>query len=1131
MNNATNKAPYSFRLLEDESLDKDLFEDKTHERIAESLFELVTTKEKGITIGLEGPWGSGKSTVISILRHKLKEKTPDIPLIQFDAWAHEGDPLRRIFLEHLIGEVKEFVEPNAREELDKLQKEIAKRKIKRDIHTIRATTALGKWLSIAMFFVPLGVAFLSKVNFSALTLWGSPYWLFIIGLLFSGAPLLVILGNLIHIIVKKERREKGIFSSQNWAFLQEKADQEIIQEVSEEDERTSIEFERYFEQIIKKVFDNSKIKKLVLVIDNLDRVDIKDALKIWSTLQTFLAQRTQIWTKQDWFEKIWIIVPYDSEGLSRLWNKIPNCPACDLSKPFFDKCFQLRIEVPKPIFTGWENFARQMMEEAFVDWPQKDKDEVIRVLRMTRKDLTDIPTPRKIKNYINRAGFLASQWGHKISMSSIAYYVCWRELEGKSIKDIKTALIKHEPINANHKSLLPETWSQEIAGLVFGVEPEKGYQLLLEPEIHSALRNGDSEHIKNLLENHGEGFWHVFNYHIEHHGIDLSLALNAAKAIYEDVWTDHSVRCTEFVNKVTNLDVNSAPKEIKWDEQEIDKFVCLIKICRDNTAFNQNIYKHLIECLSHSLNKGKGMEWEAVVKSMLKIIDTLLELNIPIEQKIIEGLTLSDLNSLSTVSSSLNCKFYKWLSPPENIVDEIQKVIEPGKPLPDGLNEAVYYSIDADIQNGWDTVLTQCQQYINRNKGDYSNQSDEIFRIINTITFKLCNEDKINQIASNIANSGQYHNLLWHRRAQNLIQAALFCAYVFKNELQSKSIQHVGQSVDGFQAMKNFWATSNSDNAKEALKELKNYNLWTFLWELIADDKNQLAKDIIIEALEDKEAYDLFRVEDSLAKLKDFSALFGQENDRDTHVLNLIEKFSKYAELEKEIITATDLNIIDYDYELYLIITHTKNREVISKVAEELQKINKEEWLESLKEDTYLTSLAIEVKKKRDEFCLENDFMDALIEFITGSSNYTDWQKDHRNEIVSLMCKSFKLHFSNKITEHLKDNLETIPKDTFDLHKEYFNHQEILKNPKVIQNALEKSIADKDIERLRILSEILEEGEFTPEKHFPDVIRKPLQDLYQGQDEEEVKTIIKFIAEKFSVELEEEKENNEGDKE
>ena len=94
-NQDNKQKKYSFKLLRDEAVDTDAFEDNTHEKVANSILQLIENEKNGLTIGLEGPWGSGKSTVISILNKKLKEKAHLASLIQFDAWAHEGDPLRQ----------------------------------------------------------------------------------------------------------------------------------------------------------------------------------------------------------------------------------------------------------------------------------------------------------------------------------------------------------------------------------------------------------------------------------------------------------------------------------------------------------------------------------------------------------------------------------------------------------------------------------------------------------------------------------------------------------------------------------------------------------------------------------------------------------------------------------------------------------------------------------------------------------------------------------------------------------------------------------------------------------------------------------------------------------------------------
>lgn len=1118
-------AQYSFNLLRDESIDIDLFEDKTHERVADSILSLTTNEEKGISIGLEGSWGSGKSTVISILKRKLTESNSSIPLIQFDAWAHEGDPLRRIFLESLIDEIDCYVKPNGKKKLNELKEKIARRYKERNIKSTRSATPLGKWLSIALFLVPIGLGLLSSVGYLKLN------WAFLVGLILSGAPLLVVGVNIICLFFKNifknkrfKEKWKDIFKSKNWAFLEQEADEKVTQEVSEEDERSSIEFERYFNQIMEIVFKNSGIKKIILVVDNLDRVDPDDALKIWSTLQTFLSQRSQTWRKKEWFDRIWIIVPYDAEGLSRLWNKRTdeiNTEVTDqnLSKPFFDKSFQLRVEVPRPIFSGWERFARQMMEISLEGWSQDDKDELIRILRMTRKDLADTPTPREIKNYINRVGFLASQWGNVISISSIAYYVYWRELAEESVECIKSKLVANELKDARHKTLLPEKCIKELAGLVFGVSPEKGFQLLLEPHIFTALKNEDGESLKGLCEKHGHGFWHIFNYHIEHHDMDIGLAISSAKAIYDRIWKDNSEKCKGFVNKVSKIDVSNAPKEFKWDEGEIEKYLCLIQICREEKVFIQSLYYHLIDCLRSYIKKEENVEWEKVIISLSKVIEDLVKLQVPISRETVEELSLSNLISMTRTSSALENKAYKWIAPPENIVDEIKKAIVLGQPLQDGLSKAVHYSINAGIKEGWNAVLSQSQQYINWNSGNYSNQSDEIFRLINAVTFKFRDVDEINQIASDIVESGEYHNLLWQRRGQNLIHAALLCGYVFKKKLQSKTIPTVGNSVRGFIEIKNFWANSNPNNAKQVLEEIKRYNLWSFLWELAADTRNKLVKDIIIKALDDKHAIELFRIKEGLVKLKYFSELFDENEDKDEKVLELIGKFTEYAGLENEIITADDIDLIDYGYELYLIIKQTKNQQVIARIVKELKEINKENWIKALTDDTYLTSLAIEVKKKDEDFYLENDFTDAVLEFVQSQNDYTNWQKEHWDELISLMGKNFQKYCKDKITEYLRNNLQTISSETFNLNKAYFIYQEILSKTKQIQEAIDKSVKNGDIERLHIMNEILSNGTFKPEDYFLEVIKKPLRELYSKQDSKEKKEVIKSLAEKLCIDL------------
>ena len=66
-----------------------------HTSVSPALQKIIESRDSGInTVGLFGPWGSGKSTVIENLKKEYKSSHVFI----FDAWKYQGDPLRRTFL-------------------------------------------------------------------------------------------------------------------------------------------------------------------------------------------------------------------------------------------------------------------------------------------------------------------------------------------------------------------------------------------------------------------------------------------------------------------------------------------------------------------------------------------------------------------------------------------------------------------------------------------------------------------------------------------------------------------------------------------------------------------------------------------------------------------------------------------------------------------------------------------------------------------------------------------------------------------------------------------------------------------------------------------------------------------------
>lgn len=149
-------------LLEDTPAENDAFSSiggiGPHHRLANAIGKMMTDESGGRMIGLEGGWGSGKSTVISLLLKNLETARPDqIASVIFDAWAHEGDPLRRTFIESLVRglQKKRWVDPEAwNNKLDR----ISNRRRESETKSTSRPTALAYCFAISLLFVPLGTA-------------------------------------------------------------------------------------------------------------------------------------------------------------------------------------------------------------------------------------------------------------------------------------------------------------------------------------------------------------------------------------------------------------------------------------------------------------------------------------------------------------------------------------------------------------------------------------------------------------------------------------------------------------------------------------------------------------------------------------------------------------------------------------------------------------------------------------------------------------------------------------------------------------------------------------------------------------------------------------------------------------
>src|SRR5262249_49345134 len=77
------------------------------ERLTSALVNPDTGKSTGIVVGITGVWGSGKSSILNLLREHVKAKYDDALIVRFDPWLVSGrNDLIAEFLGELIGTIK-----------------------------------------------------------------------------------------------------------------------------------------------------------------------------------------------------------------------------------------------------------------------------------------------------------------------------------------------------------------------------------------------------------------------------------------------------------------------------------------------------------------------------------------------------------------------------------------------------------------------------------------------------------------------------------------------------------------------------------------------------------------------------------------------------------------------------------------------------------------------------------------------------------------------------------------------------------------------------------------------------------------------------------------------------------------
>ena len=307
------------------------------------------------------------------------------------------------------------------------------------------------------------------------------------GLILSVAPAIILLISLIIGVFRKQNKKDSIFN----LIIKKTPEEKIIKTIRTPDP-TSIEFRSLFRSIMDKALKESK-RKLIIVLDNLDRITPEEAKSIWSTMRTFFDPESP--QKPEWISRFWLLVPFDNKTAERLWD-IKETGDSGLAQAFIEKTFQSIYYVPPPVLSNWHEFFIEQLKIAFPDHASKEEDlhAIFNIFRQKVKELNRPPTPRDIKLFINKIGSFHRIWEDKIPISAQAGYALIADKIKNPEEDFfNPAIISDDIIRIHGEEI--RKW---LSALHFNVEPDVAIQVLIREPVINALENGDSEGLKKL---------------------------------------------------------------------------------------------------------------------------------------------------------------------------------------------------------------------------------------------------------------------------------------------------------------------------------------------------------------------------------------------------------------------------------------------------------------------------------------------------------------------------------------------------------------------------------------------------------------------------------------------------------
>lgn len=597
-----------------------------------TLKEMITSSESKYTIGLFGEWGTGKSSIVKTVQEELEKENPkDIKFIVYDAWKYSGDSFRRMFIKTL----SDKLEFNLSEEIDNFYydktEEIEFKKF--DAKNLLKNICYFLGLSILIYLVVYGLYGNKITNTENIGL------IAIIPIIISSISIFL---NNAYKSQKKVVQYNKFFAPEQFESLT--------------DELLSKSLKDYpIIELVKEIFKGNKhcknLKKIVIVIDNIDRCDSETSYQLLTNIKNFLANK----------KGVTFLIPIDDEALKRhlsIESQYGSKEADEFLRKFFNVSLKIKYFQPTDLFqyTKDLNYKYELgLNPSTIDIISKEyATNPRRVIQMLNNLTTEL---NLIKNKISEEFIVENQ-----TLISVLLIIReeWVNLYKRIVKEphiIKDKnfvgkndneiTLEQKRFLKTSKTVLEKSEILSIERIVLNIDNNS----LLPQEVISFIQNEDFNSLKKIIAEEVTSYEKIYEYLIEELNKEIKRETfdTSVISIFLNILELNTI-------EPINYDLLSRIKNIIDDETILNKiFENIEKESFDKLfQFVINNKELTLDYLFIYLNKQYGSIWNKDIK---------------------EAEFTDSLNSKSEIIKDGFISYLKILSP-VNIDNTIKKIFE-----------------------------------------------------------------------------------------------------------------------------------------------------------------------------------------------------------------------------------------------------------------------------------------------------------------------------------------------------------------------------------------------------------------------------------------------------------------------